>query len=110
MIHTIDVSVLGGTKSSKKNLYRLKVSIHDLGIHIMGIIVQDSIIEGEKYYVTTPAHKVGAKYYKDITFETSKELWLEIQSACIQTIEDYTESPLTDDNASEIGGVERVWK
>jgi len=87
MKHTIDVDVLGRNKSDKHDRYRLKVSVHDLGIHVMGIIVQDSIIEGETYYVTTPAHKVGNKFYKDITFETSKDLWIQIQEASIKAVE-----------------------
>lgn len=89
MKHLIDVDVLGRSEKDKKGRYRLKVSVHDLGIHVMGIIVQDSIIEGEKYYVTTPAHKVGNKFYKDITFETSKDLWLQIQEASIKAVEVY---------------------
>jgi DNA-binding cell septation regulator SpoVG len=89
MKHTIDTAVLGRNKSDKHDRYRLRVSVHDLGIYIMGIIVQDSIIEGEKYYVTTPAHKVGNKFYKDVTFETSKDLWLEIQKSCVQAVIDY---------------------
>lgn len=106
MRYAINVDVLGRNKSYEKDRYRLKVSIHDLGIHIMGVIVQDSIIEGEKYYVTTPAHKVGAKYYKDITFETSKELWLQIQEASIKAVEAYTgrsSSPPADP-------LERIWR
>ncbi len=93
MKHTIDAAVLGRNKSDKHDRYRLRVSVHDLGIYIMGIIVQDSIIEGEKYYVTTPAHKVGNKFYKDVTFETSKDLWLEIQKSCIQAVIDYMKKP-----------------
>lgn len=89
MKHVIDAAVLGRNKSDKHDRYRLKVSVHDLGIHVMGIIVQDSIIEGEKYYVTTPAHKVGAKFYKDVTFETSKDLWVQIQDECIKAVEVY---------------------
>lgn len=105
MKHIIDVNVLGRNKSDKNDRYRLKVSVHDLGIHIMGIIVQDSIIEGEKYYVTTPAHKVGAKFYKDITFETSKELWIQIQEASIKAVEAYTgKRPSSEDP------LERLWK
>jgi hypothetical protein len=102
MRYKIDASVLGGKKSDKNSRYRLKVSVHDLGLHIMGIIVQDSIIEGEKYYVTTPAHKVGAKFYKDVTFETSNELWLQIQAACIKAISGHEDSPSDQ--------LERLWK
>lgn len=59
----------------------------------MGMIVQDSVIEGEVYYVTTPGHKVGAKYYKDITFETGSELWIQIHDACIKAVEDTKKKP-----------------
>lgn len=105
MNHIIDASVLGINKRGEKEWYRLKVSIHDLGIHIMGIIVQDSIIEGEKYYVTTPAHKVGNKFYKDVTFETSKELWIQVQTASIKAVEAY-------DKKSDVppDPLERIWK
>jgi DNA-binding cell septation regulator SpoVG len=106
MKHTIDVSVLGRNKSDKHDRYRLKVSVHDIGIHIMGVIVQDSIIEGEKYYVTTPAHKVGAKFYKDITFETSKDLWLQIQNECIKAVEAYIGKPTPPPEDP----LERLWK
>jgi DNA-binding cell septation regulator SpoVG len=105
MKHTIDVDVLGVNKSKNHDRYRLKVSIHDIGIHVMGIIVQDSIIEGEKYYVTTPAHKVGNKFYKDITFETSKDLWIQIQEASIKAVEVYL---LT--NSLSIEPTERQWR
>lgn len=88
MAHKIKVDVLGDSGSGR---YRLKVSVFDVGIHIMGMLVQNSIVPGEKWYVTTPAHKVGAKYYKDITFDTNQPLWQEIQAACIKQIEAYLE-------------------
>jgi len=105
MKHTIDASVLGINKHGEKERCRLKVSVHDLGIHIMGIIVQDSIIEGERYYVTTPAHKVGNKFYKDVTFETSKELWIQIQAASIKAVEAYNKQSDTPPDP-----LERLWK
>ena len=88
MAHNIKVDVLGASGSGR---YRLKVSVHDLGIHIMGMLIQNSIVAGEKWYVTTPAHKVGTKYYKDVTFDTSLPLWQEIQRTCIKQIEAYLE-------------------
>lgn len=88
MKHKIQVSVLGNSGSKR---YRLKVSVHDIGIHVMGMLIQDSIVPGEKWYVTPPAHKVGAKYYKDITFDTNQELWQQIQASCIREIESYLE-------------------
>ncbi len=106
MKHTINVDVLGRNESDKHDRYRLKVSVHDIGLHVMGIIVQDSIIEGEDYYVTTPAHKVGKKFYKDVTFETSKELWIQIQAECIKAVEVFKRKntpPPTD-------LLERIWK
>jgi|GEM_PF-2606509 len=86
MKYSIEASVLG---KPFKDRFRLKVSIYDLGLYIMGMIVQNSIIEGESYYVTTPAHKVGNKFYKDITFEASHELWQQIQAACIKSVDQY---------------------
>ena len=88
MTYKISVEVLG--KSSGER-YRLKVSINDIGIHVMGMLVQNSVIEGVKWYVTTPAHKVGNKYYKDVTFDTNKLLWQEIEQACIKQLESYLE-------------------
>jgi len=88
MPHKIKVDVLGKSGAGR---YRLKVSVHDVGIHVMGMLVQSSVLPGEKWYVTTPAHKVGAKYYKDITFDTNQPLWQEIQEACIKQIEAYLE-------------------
>ncbi|MEO6109561.1 MAG: hypothetical protein ABIP50_00940 [Candidatus Saccharimonadales bacterium] len=103
MKHQIDASILG---KSDKARFRLKVSIHDLGIHIMGMIVQDSVIEGEVYYVTTPGHKVGAKYYKDITFETGGDLWVQIHAACIKTVEAHNKKP----SSPPSDPLERLWK
>jgi DNA-binding cell septation regulator SpoVG len=105
MKHKIDVSILG---KSEKGRYRLKVSVHDLGIHVMGMVVQDSIIEGEAYYVTTPAHKVSTKYYKDITFETESELWKEIRDACIKAVESQGDKPPSSSPPPD--PLERLWK
>ena len=105
MNYLIKADVLGKNIAGTKERYRLKVSIHDIGIHIMGILVQDSIIEGEKYYVTTPAHKVGGKFYKDVTFETSKELWIQIQSAAIEAVEAYIKK-----SSKPPDPLERLWK
>lgn len=90
MTHKIDVKILGESGKGKGR-YRLKVSIYDLGLHIMGMLIQPSVIEGEKWYVTPPAHKVGIKYYKDVTFDTSQPLWIAIESKCIQQLETYLE-------------------
>lgn len=85
--HSIEVDVLG--KSGDR--YRLKVSVHNLGVHVMGMVIQQSKIEGVDWYVTTPAHKVGARYYHDVTFDKHKELWTEIESACVECIKSYLE-------------------
>ena len=103
MNHKIDALVLG--KTENKPRYRLKVSIYDLGIHVMGMIVQDSLIEGEVYYVTPPSHKVGAKYYKDITFETGSDLWTQVQATCIKAVETYKKEPSPPPDP-----LERLWK
>lgn len=86
----INVEVLGKSGETK-NRYRLKVSVHDLGLHIMGMIVQDSIIDGVQWHVTPPAHAVNGRYYKDITFEKQSQLWRDIEAACIACIEEYLE-------------------
>jgi len=86
--YIIDAEILG---MSGKNRYRLKVSILDLGIHVMGMIVQPSKIEGEDWYVTTPAHQSNGKYYHDVTFDKNKPLWKEVEAACIECVEQRTE-------------------
>jgi hypothetical protein len=88
MKHNIKVDVLGKSGTGR---YRLKVSVHDIGIHVMGMLIQDSVVPDVKWYVVPPAHKVGAKYYKDITFDTSQTLWQEIEQSCIKQIEAYLE-------------------
>lgn len=90
MKHKIKVEILGESGKGKSR-YRLKVSVNDIGLHVMGMLIQPSIIEGEKWYVTPPAHRVGNKYYKDVTFDTSQTLWEEIEIRCIQQLEAYLE-------------------
>ncbi len=90
MSNNIEVSILGESKGDR---HRLKVSVHDIGIHIMGMVIQKSKLDNVDWFVTTPAHLVNSKYYKDITFDTTKPLWEEIERACIREFEGYLNLP-----------------
>ena len=68
-------------------LHRVKVSAHVIGLHIMAMTVRRSKKNGD-WWVQPPAHKGrGFAYFRDINFDHSCELWLQIERACIEQVE-----------------------
>ncbi len=71
------------------NGYRLKVTVESLGFYMNGFRVLPG--RGQhKWWVIPPQVKIGNAYFEPIEFDKSFDLWVDIQNACIEAVENYT--------------------
>ncbi len=65
--------------------YRVKVSLPEVGVYISGWTVRES--DKTVWWVQPPASNKGGKWYPAIEFDKNKELWKQIETACIVAVE-----------------------
>lgn len=74
-------------RSPIDNGHRLKVSILAHGVYIDGFTVRESNRTGEKWWVQPPSLPYKGKYKQVVEFDKKQSLWLEIEQACIDCVE-----------------------
>lgn len=75
-----------------KGVYRLKISILDLGVYVDGFTARHSDIDDTGWWIQPPARQVGARWISVIEFDKSKTLWVEIVNCCLDTINLYEQN------------------
>jgi hypothetical protein len=81
-LHTIEAEVLGVISGG----YRLKVSVLDIGMYILGFTARRSEKLSSGWWIQPPAIHTNGKWKYTAEFDKSKSLWPEIESACIHAV------------------------
>lgn len=85
--HIIEVQVWGEIRGG----YRLKVSVLDLGLFINGWRLLKPTSDKD-WWLQAPSHRVGNRWVNTAEFDTSKSLWQEIYSECLDAVKAYEAS------------------
>ena len=106
-LHIVECEVL----SVKNDAYRLKVSVLDLGMYIFGFRASRSDRNTGGWWVQPPATKTISGWKPNPEFDKKQPLWMEVEAACISTVNEYCrgidtvyapdESELNDQSISE---------
>ncbi len=84
-LHIIESEVLG----VKNEVYRLKVSVLELGLHMWGFRAQKSSKSISGWWIQPPATKTPSGWKKNPEFDTTKTLWSEIERTCVEVVKLY---------------------
>lgn len=87
--YIIDAEVLGEIKGG----YRLKISLVDLGMYILGIRATVSTRDDCEWWIQPPATMTKSGWKPNPEFDKSKDLWLEIVQVCKEAIQVYRDDP-----------------
>jgi hypothetical protein len=69
-----------------KDGYRLKVSIHGVGMYINGWQMYHSKRHSSGWKSTAPSYTVKGKLYHPLEFNKKEQLWKDIDIACLRAI------------------------
>lgn len=72
-----------------KGGYRLKISLVDLGIYVFGFRAIQSDKENSGWWVQPPANRTPSGWKANPEFDKTKDLWREIELACIEAVHQY---------------------
>lgn len=71
----------------RNGFYRLKVSIVDMGMYMFGFRAKQSDKGG--WWIQPPSTKTPSGWKMNPEFDKSRQLWQEIEKACITAVCDY---------------------
>ncbi len=84
-LHIIESEVLG----EKNGVYRLKVSVLDLGMYMFGFRASKSDKNTRGWWIQSPAIKTSSGWKNNPEFDKKQTLWLEIEESCTNTVISY---------------------
>jgi len=84
-LHIIEVKVHKPVNDG----FRVKVSIINLGFYLNGVLVFPPNDKHEDWVVYPPSIKTAFKSIYPAEFDKKKDLWLEIQEACVDALKLY---------------------
>lgn len=72
-----------------KDSYRVKLSEHNIGMFINGMVVYPPNDKNKDWGVLTPSIRLGRGFIRPFEFNGKKPMWLEIKEACINAVKLY---------------------
>jgi|TARA_Y100001949_G_C15880582_1_gene283612 hypothetical protein len=72
-----------------KEGYRVKLSEHNIGMFINGMVVFPPNSKSNEWKVFTPSTRLGKGYIHPVEFNGKKSMWLEIKECCINSVKQY---------------------
>lgn len=87
---SLEIEVRGKIKGG----YRLKVTFTDIRMFVDGFRATESAKNRSGYWIQPPAQLVNGEWKKSVEFDTKTDFWHELESKCVEAIENYSPEQL----------------